>query len=110
VIFGDGEQTRDFTYVDHVVDANLRAAEMPEACGQVMNIGTGTRTSLNVLLDTLQRVIGTNLKPIYEPSRGAEPRDSEADISRARVLLGFRPEFSFEEGLRRTVEWYRSES
>lgn len=110
VIFGDGEQTRDFTYVDHVVDANLRAAEMPEARGQVMNIGTGMRTSLNVLLDTLQRIIGTNLKPIYQPPRGSEPRDSEADISRARVLLGYRPEISFEEGLRRTVDWYRSES
>ena len=110
VIFGNGEQTRDFTYVDHVVDANLRAAEMPEARGQVMNIGTGTRTSLNVLLATLQKIIGTNLKPVYQPARGSEPRDSEADISRARVLLGYRPELPLEEGLRRTVDWYRSDS
>jgi len=110
VVYGDGEQTRDFTYIDHVVDANLRAAEMPEACGQVMNIGTGKRTSLNTLLEILQNVIGTNLKPSYRAARGSEPRDSEADISRARSLLGFRPDLSFEEGLRRTVEWYRSES
>ena len=110
VIYGDGEQTRDFTFVDHVVDANLRAAQMPEAQGEVMNIGTGSRLSLNALLSILQKIIGTNCKPRYEPARTAEPRDSEADISRARQLLGYHPAISLEDGLRKTVDWYQSVS
>ena len=110
VIYGDGEQTRDFTYIDHVVDANLRAAEMPEAQGEVINIGIGNRLSLNSLLSILQKIIGTKREPRYESPRAAEPRDSEADISRARKLLGYNPAFSLEDGLRRTVEWYRSVS
>ncbi len=110
VIYGDGEQTRDFTFIDHVVDANLRAAQMPEARGEVMNIGTGSRLSLNSLLSILQKIIGTNRKPRYEPARTAEPRDSEADISRARQLLGYHPAISLEDGLRRTVDWYQSVS
>ncbi len=107
VIFGDGEQTRDFTYVDHIVDANLRAAEMAEADGEVMNIGTGRKMTLNELLEKLQRVIGTSLTPRYEAPRGSEPRDSQADISRARKLLGYEPSVPFDEGLARTVAWYR---
>ena len=107
VIFGDGEQTRDFTYVDHVVDANLRAADRGEASGEIINIGTGNRTTLNELLFRLQRVIGTNLAPRFEAPRSAEPRDSQADITRARRLLGYEPFVPFEEGLARTVAWYR---
>lgn len=107
VIFGDGEQTRDFTYIDHVVDANLRAAAMQEANGEVINIGTGHKMTLNELLARLQEVVGTNLKPRYEAPRSAEPRDSQADISRAKRLLGYEPFIPFEEGLARTVAWYR---
>lgn len=107
VIYGDGEQTRDFTYVDHVVDANLRAAEMAEANGAIMNIGTGHKTTLNELLAKLQHVIGTTLTPQHEAPRGSEPRDSQADITRARRLLGYEPFIPFEEGLARTVAWYR---
>jgi nucleoside-diphosphate-sugar epimerase len=107
VIYGDGEQTRDFTYVDHVVDANLRAAEIADVNGAIMNIGTGNKLTLNELLARLQQVIGTDLKPHYEPARGGEPRDSQADISRARHLLGYQPFVPFEEGLARTVAWYR---
>ena len=107
VIFGDGEQTRDFTYIDHIVDANLRAAQIPEADGEIMNIGTGQKLTLNELLAKLQKVIGTNLQPQYEPPRGSEPRDSQADITRARRVLGYQPFIPFEEGLARTVAWYR---
>lgn len=107
VIYGDGEQTRDFTYVDHVVDANLRAAQIAEANGEVMNIGTGHKLTLNQLLAMLQRVIGTKIEPRYEPPRSSEPRDSQADISRARHLIGYQPFVPFEEGLKRTVAWYR---
>lgn len=107
VIYGDGEQTRDFTFVDHVVDANLRAAQIAEASGEVMNIGTGHKLNLNELLTILQKVMGTNLKPRFEPPRGSEPRDSQADISLARRILGYEPFVSFEEGLARTAAWYR---
>lgn len=106
VIFGDGEQTRDFTYIDNVIAANLHAAEVAGARGQVLNIGTGNRTSLEQLLAALQRIIGTSIEPEHKPARQAEPRDSQADISLARQLLGYEPLVSFEDGLKQTVDWY----
>jgi nucleoside-diphosphate-sugar epimerase len=107
-IHGDGEQTRDFTYVANVVDGVLRAAEAPGVAGEVMNIATGTRVSLNQLLAALQRIMGTNATATYGPARKGDVRDSQADISKAERLIGYRPRVDFEEGLRRTVEWYRS--
>lgn len=107
VIFGDGEQSRDFTYIANVVDANLRAAEAPDASGQVMNMGTGKRVTLNQLLAELQAIIGTNLTPRYEAPRAGDIRHSLADISRAGQLLGYRPLVGLAEGLRDTVAWYR---
>jgi UDP-N-acetylglucosamine/UDP-N-acetyl-alpha-D-glucosaminouronate 4-epimerase len=109
LIHGDGEQTRDFTYVANVVDGVLRAAEASGAAGQVMNVATGTRISLNELLATLQRIVGTSLTATYGPSRKGDVRDSQADIAKAQKLLGYKPTVSFEEGLRRTVDWYRSQ-
>ena len=106
-IFGDGEQSRDFTYIANVVDANLRAAEAPEANGQVMNMGIGERITLNQLLDELQKIIGTNLKPEYKETRAGDVRHSLADISRAETLLGYRPLVGLAEGLKYTVDWYR---
>ncbi|MBS1787378.1 MAG: SDR family oxidoreductase [Acidobacteria bacterium] len=106
-IFGDGEQSRDFTYIANVVDANLRAAEAPEANGHVMNLGIGERITLNQLLDELQKIIGTNLKPKYEETRAGDVRHSLADIARAERLLGYRPLVGFAEGLKYTVDWYR---
>ena len=107
IIFGDGEQSRDFTYVANVVDANLRAAEAPEAVGKVMNLGIGERITLNQLLDELQKIIGTNLKPNYAETRAGDVRHSLADISRAENLLGYRPLVGLAEGLKYTVDWYR---
>ena len=107
VIYGDGEQSRDFTYIDNVVAANLRAAEAEEAVGQVMNLGLCERTTLNQLLEELQRIIGTSLAPKYEETRPGDIRHSLADITRAEELLGYRPAVGLAEGLRRTVEWYR---
>ncbi|MEO6725544.1 MAG: SDR family oxidoreductase [Blastocatellia bacterium] len=107
VIYGDGEQSRDFTYIDNVVAANLRAAEAPAAVGEVMNLGLCERTTLNQLLDELQRIIGTSLAPQYEDARTGDIRHSLADITRAEELLGYRPAVGLAEGLRRTVEWYR---
>jgi len=106
-IFGDGEQSRDFTYIANVVDANLRAAEAPEAVGQVMNLGIGERITLNQLLDELQKIIGTNLKPEYKEIRAGDVRHSLADITRAENLLGYRPLVGLAEGLKYTVDWYR---
>ena len=106
-IFGDGEQSRDFTYIANVVDANLRAAEAAEAVGQVMNLGIGQRITLNQLFEELQKVIGTNLKPNYSPTRAGDVRHSLADIARAENLLGYRPLVGLAEGLKYTVDWYR---
>lgn len=108
VIYGDGEQSRDFTYVENVVLANLSAAQAPNAAGQVMNLGLCERTTLNQLLGELQRIIGTSLPARYEAPRAGDIRHSLADITRAETLLGYRPSVGLAEGLRRTVEWYRS--
>jgi UDP-glucose 4-epimerase len=107
VVFGDGEQSRDFTYVANVVDANLRAAEASEAAGRVINLGLNQRTTLNQLLAELQKIIGTNLTPRYESPRIGDVRHSLADITRAEQLLGFKPIVGLTEGLRYTVDWYR---
>ena len=109
VIYGDGEQSRDFTYIDNVVDANLRAAEAPGAVGQVMNLGIGQRITLNDLLAELQKILGTNLTPRYEAPRAGDVRHSLADISEAQQLLGYEPRVMLAEGLRYTVEWYRGQ-
>jgi UDP-glucose 4-epimerase len=109
-IVGDGEQTRDFTYVDNVVDGVLRAATAPAAAGHVINVATGTRISINQLAGSLQRLLGVDVTPEHVPPRPGDVRDSLADISKARDLLGYRPIVTFDEGLRRTVDWYRSQA
>jgi len=107
VIFGDGEQTRDFTYVDNAVQANLLACEAPNVSGKVFNIGVGGRSSLNQTVTLLSNISGKKLEPKYEPARDGDIRDSQADISQAREFLGYEPSVAFDEGLRRTFEWYR---
>jgi nucleoside-diphosphate-sugar epimerase len=107
VIYGDGEQTRDFTYVANVVDGVLRACEAPRANGEVINVATGGRVTLNSLFETMRRLIGANVTPTYAAARTGDVRDSQADIRKARDLLGYEPHVPFEDGLRRTVEWYR---
>jgi nucleoside-diphosphate-sugar epimerase len=108
VMYGDGEQSRDFTYVANVVDANLRAAESSvEAIGHVINVGIGERVTLNQLLAELQKIIGSNLTASYKETRAGDVRHSLAAISRAENLIGYRPLVGLAEGLRRTVEWYQ---
>jgi nucleoside-diphosphate-sugar epimerase len=109
-IYGDGEQTRDFTYVGNVVDGVLRALEAPRASGEVINVATGGRISLNDLLLTLQRLTGNPAKARYEAARAGDVRDSQADISKAERILGYRPSVDLEEGLRRTLAWFQKES
>ena len=107
MIYGDGEQTRDFTYIDNVVSANLLAAETPNANGIVVNVGVGDRISLNQLFAELQKILGTNLTPTYAELRAGDVRDSQADISLTETLLGYKPLVGLAEGLRQTVEWYK---
>jgi nucleoside-diphosphate-sugar epimerase len=107
-IYGDGEQTRDFTYVANVVDGVLRACEAPDASGQVINVATGGRISLNTLFETMRHLVGVDIRPVHAEARAGDVRDSQADISRAQALLGYEPIVSFEEGLQKTLEWYRS--
>ena len=107
-IYGNGEQTRDFTYVANVVDGVLRACEAPGASGQIINVATGNRISLNQLFEAMRRLIGVDIKPQYAGDRAGDVRDSQADVTRAQEILGYQPLVSFEEGLRRTVDWYRT--
>jgi UDP-glucose 4-epimerase len=110
VIYGDGEQTRDFTYVANVVDGVIRAAETPGVGGEVFNLATGSRISLNQLLGTLKRILGSNAEPVFKDGRAGDVRDSQADISKAERRLGYKPSVGFEEGLRHTVDWFKGEN
>ncbi len=109
-IYGDGGQSRDFTYIDNVVHANLLAAAAPaeKVSGQMMNTATGQRFTLNETFHLLRELTGYSGEPAYQPARAGDIRDSLADIGLARELLGYEPIVDFREGLRRTVDWYRS--
>jgi nucleoside-diphosphate-sugar epimerase len=107
-IFGNGEQTRDFTYVANVVDGVLRACDARRANGQIINVATGGRISLNQLFEAMKRLVGATVEPVYAEPRAGDVTDSQADISLAREILGYEPAVSFEDGLERTVEWYRT--
>jgi len=109
VIYGDGEQTRDFTYVANVVDGVLRACEAKDAAGEVINVACGTRISLNELLAVMNRIVGTDLQAICKEERQGDVKHSQADITKANRLLGYTPSVPLEEGLRLTLEWCRSE-
>ena len=109
-IYGDGEQTRDFTYVANVVEGVLRACDAPKASGEVINVATGGRISLNELFRTMRTLAGGTVEPTYVDPRSGDVRDSQADISKARRILRYEPSVSFEEGLKRTVQWYRGAS
>jgi nucleoside-diphosphate-sugar epimerase len=108
-IYGDGEQTRDFTFIGNVVDGVLRAVTAPKASGQVINVATESRISLNRLFSTMRELAGSSVNVSYGPTRSGDVRDSQADITRAREILGYKPIVSFEEGLRQTLEWYRTQ-
>ncbi len=108
-IYGDGEQSRDFTFVGDVVQANLLAADAPEeACGRVFNVAGNERHSVNELLARIRSLVPgvEQPEPTHAPSRPGEIRDSQADVTAAKEVLGYRPRWSFSEGLRRTVEWF----
>lgn len=108
-VYGDGEQTRDFTYVGNVVAGNLLAANASpdQVAGEVFNLAVGGQISLNLLLETLKNIIGNEVAPTYAAPRPGDIRHSRADVNKVQEKIGFMPEISFEEGLRRAVAWYR---
>jgi nucleoside-diphosphate-sugar epimerase len=110
VIYGDGEQTRDFTFVANVVDGVLRACDAPDIAGEVINVATGGRISLNDLLETMNAIVGTSIGAIYKDARAGDVKDSQADISKARALLGYAPIVPLAAGLEKTIDWCRTES
>jgi len=107
-IFGDGEQSRDFTYVEDVAELNLRAARAPHVSGRVYNGGNGGRITLNRAWALLQKIEGVDIPAVYGPPRAGDVRHSQADVAAAVRDLGHSPVFSFDDGMRRTLEWYRS--
>lgn len=110
VIFGDGKQTRDFTHVANVVAANMRAAEAPNVAGRVFNVGSGEALDLITLLDKLSVILGKKVEPIFEPARVGDVRDSLADVTAAREVLGYVPKVGIDEGLQLTAAWFQANS
>jgi len=106
-IYGDGEQTRDFTYVDNVVQANLLAARAKETHGEVINIACGEAVTVNAIIGMINRLLGKNVQPLYAPSRPGDVKHSLADITAAQKLIGFKPVLLFREGLEKSIDWYR---
>ena len=107
-IFGDGEQSRDFTFIDNVIFGNLLAMKSEKICGEVFNIATNTKYSVNELFQQLCKITGINeIEPIYKPPRPGDVRNSLADVSKAQKLLGYKVQVPFDEGLRRTVSWHK---
>jgi nucleoside-diphosphate-sugar epimerase len=109
-INGDGEQSRDFTYIRNVVEANLAAAQAAQTGGQVVNIACGSRVTINELYARLQALIGTEIEPLHRESRPGDVKHSLADITRATDLLGYQPSVDLDTGLAETVAWYREQS
>lgn len=107
-IYGDGEQSRDFTYVDNVLQANIKAAES-DVSGEVFNVACGERTTINELVAALNDTLGTDIEPTYEDPRPGDVRHSLADIGKAQSMIGYEPTVDFDEGLERTVQWMRTE-
>ena len=108
LIHGDGRQTRDFTYVANVVDGVLRAATAEGGSGEVINVATGGRISLLELVRAVQLILGSDKAPTFDPPREGDVKDSQADIFKARKMLGYDPSVPFEDGLRQTVAWFKT--
>ncbi|MBN2372633.1 SDR family oxidoreductase [bacterium] len=106
VIYGDGEQSRDFTFVDNVVQANILAANAKGLSGKVFNIACGKRTTLNQLVNKMKEILNTGINPVYADPRPGDVLHSLADISMAKKILGYRPDYSMEEGLKKTIDWF----
>jgi UDP-glucose 4-epimerase len=106
-IYGDGEQSRDFTYIDNVVDANLLAARASQTKGEVINIACGQAVTVNEIIDIINNLLGKSVKPTYTPPRPGDVKHSLADITAAQNLINFKPSVPFHEGLQKAIDWYR---
>jgi nucleoside-diphosphate-sugar epimerase len=106
-IYGDGEQSRDFTYIDNVVQANLLAARAKQTGGEVVNIACGEAVTVNAIIGMINELLGKHVQPVYAPARAGDVKHSLADITAARKLIGFEPVILFQEGLRKSIDWYR---
>jgi nucleoside-diphosphate-sugar epimerase len=106
-VYGDGEQSRDFTYIDNVVEANLLAARAEKTSGEVVNIACGQAVTVNAIITLINELLGKQIKPVYDPPRPGDVKHSLADIAAARTLIGFEPVVLFHEGLEKSIEWYR---
>jgi UDP-glucose 4-epimerase len=108
VIYGDGLQSRDFTFVRNVVEANLLACKAPGVAGEAFNVACGDRITVNSMLHQITRIVGKDIAPIYEAPRVGDIKHSQADIGKAQEMLAYKPLVSFEDGLRKTIDWYRT--
>jgi len=108
IVFGDGEQSRDFCFIDNVVDANMRGAEVHEVHGEVVNVACGERTTLNAIVKDINRLLGTDIEPEYQDPRPGDVRHSLADIAETERVLGYKPLVMFPEGLERSIDWYKA--
>jgi UDP-glucose 4-epimerase len=106
-IYGDGLQSRDFTYIDNVVNANLLAARAKHTAGQVVNIACGEAITINAIIDMINEIVGKNVKPEYAPDRAGDVKHSLADITRATETIAYTPSVTFKEGLQKAIDWYR---
>jgi nucleoside-diphosphate-sugar epimerase len=107
-VFGDGQQSRDFTYVDNVVEANLLAARAKHTAGEIVNIACGEAITVNAIIDMINEILGKDIKPVYAPPRPGDIKHSLADITLAEKLIGFRPIVDFKDGLQKAIEWYKN--
>lgn len=107
-IYGDGEQSRDFTYIDNVVEGNLLAARANKTEGQVINLACGEVVTVNEIIDMINEIVGKNVKPIYTDTRPGDVKHSQADITLAKQVIGFEPSVNFKDGLKLAIEWYRN--
>ncbi len=106
-VFGDGQQSRDFTYIDNIIEANLLAAQAEHTAGEVLNIACGKAVTVNETIDIINDLLGKNIKPIYTDPRPGDIKHSLADITLAEKLLGFKPTVPFKQGLQKAIDWYR---
>ncbi|MHC4160354.1 MAG: SDR family oxidoreductase [Planctomycetota bacterium] len=106
-IYGDGQQSRDFTHIDNVVEANLLAARVPHTTGQTVNIACGQAVTINEIIDIINELTGKNIKPVYVPSRPGDVKHSLADITLAEKTINYKPTIDFRTGLKNTIDWYK---
>lgn len=106
-VYGDGEQTRDFTYIDNVVEANLLAARAERTQGEVINVACGEAITVNAIIEAINGLLGKSIRPVYAPPRPGDVKHSLADITAAKSLIGYKPVVLFHDGLRKSIDWYR---